>query len=53
MNKQKIVVAMPRIRRRAWELYNPDLPFHGRRERDQTVYSRRVKHKNRNGMLDS
>lgn len=53
MNKQKITVTVPRIRRRAWELYNPELPFHGRRQRDHTVYSRRTKHKNRNGVLES
>jgi hypothetical protein len=40
-------IQLPRQRRRAVELYSRDTPFKPKTERDKTVYTRRVKHRNR------
>lgn len=43
---------MPRIKHRASELYNSDLPFYPRREKNKIAYSRRKKHKCQNQTSD-
>lgn len=41
------VLQIPRLRRRAVELYARDTPFKGRAEKSKIVYSRKVKHRNK------
>lgn len=38
------VLQMPRLRRRAVELYARDTPFKGRVEKSKIVYNRKIKH---------
>jgi len=42
------VVQLPRMKRRAIELYARDTPFRPRHEQNRTIYNRKVKHRNRN-----
>ena len=41
------VLQIPRLRRRAVELYAHNTPFKGRAEKSKIVYNRKVKHCNR------
>lgn len=43
MKRTTVTVKLPKIKRRATELYSADTPFRGRVERDRTVYRRRLK----------
>jgi hypothetical protein len=38
------VLQIPRLRRRAVELYARDTPFKGRAEKSKIVYNRKIKH---------
>jgi hypothetical protein len=42
-----LVLQIPRLRRRAVELYARDTPFKSRAEKSKIVYNRKVKHRNR------
>lgn len=48
MKTLAFTVELPRRRRRAVELYSRDTPFRPRQERNRMVYSRKVKHRDRN-----
>ncbi len=41
------VLQMPRLRRRAVELYARDTPFKSRAEKSKIVYNRKTKHPNK------
>jgi len=41
------VLQMPRLRRRAVELYSRDTPFKSRAEKSKIVYNRKIKHRNK------
>ncbi|MFZ8959525.1 MAG: hypothetical protein ACO2ZI_07390 [Paracoccaceae bacterium] len=47
MKTSAFVVAMPRQRRRAVELYGRDTPFRARTERNRMAYNRKPKHRGR------
>jgi hypothetical protein len=47
MKSITLVLQMPRLRRRAVELYARDTPFKSRAEKSKIVYNRKVKHRNR------
>ena len=42
-----LVLQIPRLRRRAVELYSRDTPFKSRAEKSKIVYDRKVKHRNK------
>ena len=42
-----LVLQIPRLRRRAVELYARDTPFKSRAEKSKIVYNRKIKHRNR------
>jgi hypothetical protein len=42
-----LVLQIPRLRRRAVELYARDTPFKSRAEKSKIVYNRKVKHRTR------
>jgi hypothetical protein len=42
-----LVLQIPRLRRRAVELYARDTPFKSRAEKSKIVYNRKVKHRNK------
>ena len=42
-----LVLQIPRLRRRAVELYSRDTPFKSRAEKSKIVYNRKIKHRNR------
>ena len=42
-----LVLQIPRLRRRAVELYSRDTPFKGRAEKSKIVYNRKIKHRDR------
>jgi stalled ribosome alternative rescue factor ArfA len=44
MKNTTLQLIVPRQRRRAIELYNPQTPFRGRQERNRKSYQRRDKH---------
>ena len=46
MKSITLVLQIPRLRRRAVELYARDTPFKGRAEKSKIVYNRKVKHRN-------
>lgn len=48
MKAVAFVITVPRVKRRAIELYSRDTPFRSRQERDRTLYNRKVKHPKRN-----
>ena len=41
------VLQIPRLRRRAVELYARDTPFKSRAEKSKIVYNRKIKHRNK------
>ena len=47
MKSITLVLQIPRLRRRAVELYARDTPFKGRTEKSKIVYNRKVKHCNK------
>ena len=47
MKPLTFVLQLPRLRRRAVELYSRDTPFKPKVERVKTVYNRKAKHRNR------
>ena len=47
MKSITLVLQMPRLRRRAVELYSRNTPFKGRAEKSKIVYNRKVKHRNK------
>lgn len=48
MKTLSFTVELPRLRRRAVELYSRDTPFRPKQERNRVVYNRKVKHPKRN-----
>lgn len=42
-----LVLQIPRLRRRAVELYARDSPFKSRAEKSKIVYNRKIKHRDR------
>lgn len=48
MKTLSFTVELPRLRRRALELYSRDTPFRPKQERNRVAYNRKSKHKNRN-----
>lgn len=42
-----LVLQIPKLRRRAVELYCRDTPFKSRAEKSKIVYNRKIKHRNR------
>ena len=46
MKSLTFVIQLPRLRRRAVELYARDSPFKGRAEKSKIVYNRKIKHPN-------
>jgi hypothetical protein len=43
MKRTTVTVKLPRIKRRATELYSADTPFRGKVERNRMAYQRRPK----------
>lgn len=48
MKTLSFTVELPRLRRRAVELYSRDTPFRPKQERNRVTYNRKIKHRNRN-----
>lgn len=48
MKTVNLILNLPRVKRRAIELYARDTPFRPQREQNRMVYNRKVKHRNRN-----
>jgi len=44
MKKETLHIKIPRVKRRALELYNNNTPYKQKVEKDQTTYSRKRKH---------
>ena len=50
MKPLTFVLQLPRLRRRAVELYSRDTPFKGRAEKSKIVYDRKIKHPNKDSV---
>lgn len=46
MNTMKLIIKIPKQRRRALELYHDDSPFKQKVEKSRKLYSRKQKHRN-------
>jgi hypothetical protein len=47
MKTTTLVLQIPRLRRRAVELYSRNTPFKCRAEKSKIVYNRKIKHRNK------
>ena len=50
MKPLTFVIQLPRLRRRAVELYSRDTPFKSRAEKSKIVYDRKIKHPNKDSV---
>lgn len=46
MNTMKLIIKIPKQRRRAIELYDTDTPFKAKVEKSKKTYTRKQKHRN-------